>query len=25
VQGYLISRPVEADSLAALLREDRRW
>ncbi|MBV6285512.1 EAL domain-containing protein [Pseudomonas aegrilactucae] len=25
VQGYLISRPVEADTLAGLLREDRRW
>ena len=25
VQGYLISRPVEADSLAGLLREDRHW
>lgn len=25
VQGYLISRPVEADRLAGLLREDRHW
>lgn len=25
VQGYLISRPVEASTLAGLLREDRRW
>ena len=24
VQGYLVSRPVEADDLAALLREDAK-